>query len=228
MNEVLVTKKATSILADGDLSVSVEPDWFDPTWWQERGAVRAELGGRGQALLIDTPTGDLVLRQFRRGGLVAGLLDDRYVWCGRDRSRSFREFRLLKSLHERGLPVPRPVAASVERLGLYYRAGLLTRLIPNARELAVLAADLSINQWQQLGDTLNDFFAAGLRHPDLNARNLLMDCDGRWFLLDLDRARLVAGRTDGRAMRRRLARSLEKLATPGWRHGFEQTLGRDL
>jgi 3-deoxy-D-manno-octulosonic acid kinase len=228
LNEVLLEKGSTCILADAELSSPLETGWFDPGWWLQRGAVRAELGGRGQALRVDAPAGALVLRRFQRGGLIARLIRDQYVWQGRDRSRSFREFRLLKRLYDQGLPVPRPVAACAERRGLFYRAGLLTRLIPDARELAVLAADLSISQWRELAGTLDDFFAAGLRHPDLNARNLLLDGDGQWFLLDLDRASLADGRTDGRRMRRRLARSLDKLAVPGWRRGFDQTLGRDL
>ncbi|MEE4639829.1 MAG: 3-deoxy-D-manno-octulosonic acid kinase [Wenzhouxiangella sp.] len=225
---MLLANGSNSILADAEVSNSVEPGWFDPDWWQQRAAIRAELGGRGQALWVDAPAGALVLRRFQRGGFIARLVQDRYLWQGRNRSRAFREFRVLKGLHEQGLPVPRPVAAWVERRGLFYRAGLLTRLIPDARELAALAAELSVDQWRQLAGTLDAFFAAGLRHPDLNARNLLMDPNGRWFLLDLDRATLVAGQVDGQRMRRRLARSLDKLAAPGWRRGFEQTLGKAL
>lgn len=228
MNEVLETDAGTSILVDADLSEQVGANWFDPAWWQRRGSVRAELGGRGQALLIDAPVGELVLRRFQRGGLVAHLARESYLWLGRDRSRSFREFRLLRELGGRGLPVPAPVGAIVERRGPVYRAGLLTRLIPNARELAVLATDLSVHQWRELAAVLDDFFAAGLWHPDLNARNLLMDRQGRWYLLDLDKARLMDGRVEDGRMRRRLARSLEKLSAPGWRSGFDSTVGKGL
>ncbi|MFW5815419.1 MAG: 3-deoxy-D-manno-octulosonic acid kinase [Wenzhouxiangella sp.] len=228
MNEVLITKATTRILADADLAVAPEPAWFDPAWWRQRAAVRAELGGRGQALLIDAPFGALVLRRFQRGGLVARVAADRYFWLGDDRSRSFREFRLLQQLSARGLPVPVPVGASLERRGPFYRAGLLTRFIPDARELAGLAAEMSLCQWRELARTLDDFFSVGLQHPDLNARNLLLDAQGRWHLLDLDRARLTAGAADGAGMRRRLARSLEKLAAPGWRPGFQATVGKDL
>lgn len=228
MERVLETRAGTCILVDADVSEPVDIDWFDPAWWQRRGAVRQQLGGRGQALLLDAPIGELVLRRFQRGGLVARFSSDRYVWQGVDQTRSFREFRLLQRLRERGLPVPAPVAASAERQGLFYRAGLLTRLIPEARELAGLAEALSLTQWRELAGTLDDFFSAGLWHPDLNARNLLLDAQGRWHLLDLDRACLRAAQVDGTKMRRRLARSLEKLSAPGWRSGFDATLGKDL
>ncbi|MFP4207144.1 MAG: 3-deoxy-D-manno-octulosonic acid kinase [Wenzhouxiangella sp.] len=217
-----------AILAEGEVARQVEAGWLDPAWWQRRDAVRKELGGRGQAVLVASPIGALVLRRFRRGGLAARFSADRYWAPGRERSRGFREFRLLQVLASQGLPVPDPVAASYERDGLFYRAGLLTRLIPDACELAEVAAGLSFEQWRDLAMTLDAFFAAGLCHPDLNARNLLLDRHGRWHLLDLDRARLVGRRVDSKAMRQRLARSLGKLPDSGWRTGFTKTLGKDI
>ena len=55
---------------------------------------------------LETPVGPCVLRHYRRGGLVAPLLGDKYVWNGRTRSRGFAEFALLAELARRGLPVP--------------------------------------------------------------------------------------------------------------------------
>lgn len=228
MNDVVIETKHCSILADADVSGHVSADWFSPHWWQGQGAVRRQLGGRGQALMVKTPDGLLVLRRFQRGGLAARLSRDRYLNLGAERSRAFREFRLLKRLLALGLPVPVPVAASYEPAGLCYRAGVLTRLIPKARELAAVAPNLSTEQWQELAATLNAFFAAGLRHPDLNARNLLLDEHGRWHLLDLDRAELAGQEVNSKAMRKRLARSLAKLCATGWQAGFGATLGTDI
>jgi 3-deoxy-D-manno-octulosonic acid kinase len=184
------------------------------------------LGGRGQAVFIESPIGPLVLRRCLRGGWVSRLFRETYLNLGPDRSRAFREFRLLKKLRELQLPVPEPVAASFEPSGLGYRAGLLTRFIPDARELAELAPDLSLSQWSDLGSTLEAFFSVGLSHPDLNARNLLLDRSGQWYLLDLDKAVLTGRPTNGRVMCRRLVRSLEKLCLSGWRDGFAATLGK--
>ena len=227
MTEVEIETEDVRIIADAEVSEQVSRHWFSPQWWLAKAAVEQQLGGRGQALLIETAAGPLVLRRLQRGGLAARVSNDRYLNLGFAHSRAVREFRLLGQLQQRGLPVPEPIAASYEPVGLFYRAGLLTRLIPEARELAELAPDLSQEQWHDLAGTLEQFFSAGLQHPDLNARNLLLDARGRWYLLDFDRARLIDGKVDSRFMRRRLARSLAKLCSPGWRAGFAAALGAD-
>ena len=221
MNEVLVNRGRVSILAHGGLANMLTNEWFEPDGWRRTGAVRRHLGGRGQAVLVDSPAGPLVLRRFLRGGWVSRVRKDTFLNLGMQHSRAFREFRVLRELWDRGLPVPEPLAASHERHGVFYRAGLLTRLIPDARELADVAAELSGQQWNDLGATLERFFAVGLKHPDLNARNLLIDQSGQWYLLDLDRAVLTGRALDGRFMRRRLARSLEKLCPGAWQAGFD-------
>jgi 3-deoxy-D-manno-octulosonic acid kinase len=226
VTEVLINQGRIRILADGEVAEWLTQDWFAPEWWKHEGLVLKSLGGRGQAVLLDSSVGHLVLRRFLRGGWVSRLSEDAYLNLGIHRSRAFREFRLLKTLRRLQLPVPEPVAASFEPNGLTYKAGLLTRFIPDASELAELAPQLSIAQWSDLASTLEDFFSAGLSHPDLNARNLLLDRSGQWHLLDLDRAVLRGREVDGRAMCRRLARSLEKLCLSGWRQGFDASLGR--
>lgn len=209
-----------TILSDAGLEAMPDADWFRPQWWSDRAAVIDELGGRGTALALETPLGPAVLRRFRRGGLFASMLGDRYIGLAADRSRAFREFRLLGRLVSMRLPVPAPLAASFEPAGPVYRAGLLTRLIPNATQLADAAATLPEETWRGLGATLERCFRAGLHHPDLNARNILLDGHGRWYLLDLDRARVLDRRVPREAMLRRLARSLAKTADEGWQSGF--------
>ena len=100
--------------------------------------------------------------------------------------------------------------ASCERIGWTYRAGLLTRLIPGARNLLELAPDLGETDIDQLVDVLRRFLAAGLKHPDLNATNVLRDSQDQWFLIDLDRARLKSAPSRPGHMVNRLKRSLTK------------------
>ena len=94
-------------------------DWIDREWWRTRGALRVAGGGRGGVAFLDTPVGAGVLRHFRRGGLVAPLLGDRYLWIGRARSRGFAELTLLARLSRLGFPVPAPLAARCIRHGMY-------------------------------------------------------------------------------------------------------------
>lgn len=82
-------------------------------------------GGRGSAWFVEASFGNAVLRQYRRGGMIAMLNRDRYFWCGGHRTRSVLEFRLMRELISRGLPVPTPLAACYVRHGVQYRAAIL-------------------------------------------------------------------------------------------------------
>lgn len=194
-----------------DAGAEPEPGWFDPDWWRSRGAVAAELGGRAGALAVDGPAGPAVLRRYHRGGQVRHLVREHYLYTGRDRTRPFREWRVTRALFAAGLPVPEPIAAAFERRGAFYTGAILTRRIEPAVPLPEAAARMDRAGWQALGRTLVRFARAGLRHPDLNAANILVGDDGRFWLLDFDRATLAAGPTDPAPMRARLERSLAKL-----------------
>ena len=63
---------------------------------------RRAAGGRGTVAFVRDGERRWVLRHYRRGGLVARLLDDRYLWTGADRTRAFREWRLLRELRAAG------------------------------------------------------------------------------------------------------------------------------
>lgn len=203
---------------DGEMLVATAcVEAFSPAWFVSGShAARAgELsGGRGSVGVIDTAIGPLVRREYLRGGLPRHLSRDRYLWTGAERTRSFREFRLLLDLHRRGLPVPEPVAARYRRAGLGYRAVLLTRLIPGARTLAQALAEQADPgaQLTPVADAIADLHRAGVWHADLNAANVLVDADGRVWLVDFDRAR--AGMRDAERLAGnldRLLRSLRKL-----------------
>jgi 3-deoxy-D-manno-octulosonic acid kinase len=202
------------ILYNPSRLTTISLEWFDPAFWSMRDLVQRRFEGRGQALAIATPTGPAVLRRFLRGGWVSRLVRDRYLYLGPFRSRAFREYDLLRALFEQGLPVPEPLAALCDRRGLTYRAALITGEIPGARTLASLAAGLQDEDWHALRLTLDQFFAAGLKHPDLNAKNILRDQRGNWYLIDFDRARQAARRSDPAPMLRRLQRSLHRLGLP--------------
>lgn len=206
------------ILADAALSP--EPAWFDPDYWKRRGAGRALGTGRGIAVSAG-PDERWVLRHYRRGGLPGRLIADSYLWPGEEKTRPIRELRVLTELLHRGVRVPRPLAARVERRGPFYRGDLIIERIAEAATLAERAAGLPEIDWQNAGRTLRRFHDAGGWHPDLNARNLLLAPTGV-FVIDLDRGRLVE--PGSRVQRRNLARlerSLRKLGLlpgvePGW------------
>ena len=129
-----------AILFDAAVLGAIDDTWFEPPHEATR-----QTAGRGEVTYFDTPFGACVLRHYRRGGLVARVNRDRYVWTGATRARSFREFRLLAHLHDAGLHVPRPVAARYVREGLHYRADLVTRRIACATTLAERFAHIELD-----------------------------------------------------------------------------------
>lgn len=189
------------------------PRTFDPQAWRDAGRVTGEAPGRGASLFLDAGAGrEWVLRPYRRGGLIARLSARRYLWTGLERTRAFRELRLTADLHQRGLPVPAPVAAAVTRHGLTYEAALITERIPGARALASRLETAKADEalLRRVGTTIRRFHDAGLDHVDLNVRNLLVDEDGAVWLIDLDRCRLRPKGAWQAANLARLARSLAK------------------
>jgi 3-deoxy-D-manno-octulosonic acid kinase len=187
---------------------------FDPEYWRQRGELLDVKGGRGSAWFIASGTRQWALRHFRRGGLIARLSQDAYVWGGEHRVRAFAEWRLLAELAGRGLPVPKPVAARYSRAGLWYRCDLITERIVDAEPLSAVLAreELSETPWRAIGAALARLHRAGVDHADLNAHNILLGPANMVSVIDFDRGRLRApGGWSARNLRR-LRRSLEKIS----------------
>jgi 3-deoxy-D-manno-octulosonic acid kinase len=201
-----------AILFDATQLRHVDPRWFDPGQWGAR-AERVGDSGRGGAWFIEASHGPCVLRQYLRGGLAAKLSRDRYLWRGANRVRSFEEFRLLRELLRRKLPVPQPVAACYLRSRFTYRAWIIIERLAGVRSFADLAAaEGSQAPWEQAGRLIARFHREGLDHADLNATNILFDATGQGWLIDFDRGRMQIPATAWRARNlARLQRSLHKL-----------------
>lgn len=181
------------MMFDGGLPEPPTEAWFDRSWWQSQDRMRPAGGGRGGVAFIETPVGACVLRHYHRGGWMAPLMGDRYLWQGRSYSRGFAEFRLLAELSRRGLPVPAPVAARYRRRGAYYTADLITRTIGGAVTLAQLIGEQRVDARfaERVGELVARFHNDGVDHADLNAHNILLAGDHLW-LIDFDRGEIRA------------------------------------
>jgi 3-deoxy-D-manno-octulosonic acid kinase len=188
---------------------------FDPGFWASHGRITPVGGGRGAAWFIDHGSEQWVLRHYRRGGFIARLSGDRYLWAGEARVRAFAEYRLLAELAARGLPVPVPVGARYERRGLWYRCDLITRRIAGAASMsgALATAPLGESTWRRVGSTIAQLHAAGVDHADLNAHNILVDGQGAVSIIDFDRGRVRRGGAWAGRNLSRLHRSLSKIST---------------
>lgn len=180
--------------------------------------------GRSRAFVMTAGGIECVVRHYQRGGAAGRLLDDEFLNIGEP--RPLRELRASAAARTRGVSTPEVVATVTYRAGAgaYYRADIATRLVPRAIDLAELSlggsADVRVRcaGWTAAGALLRQMFAAGLRHADLNLRNMLItgtaEGSAAATLLDLDRA-VVGDRAvsdvAGRRMLERLHRSRRKL-----------------
>ncbi len=202
------------MLYDTSRAGNAGASWFDAQWWSRRGEVRASTEGRGGALFIEADGRRLVLRHYRRGGWIARLSKDRYLWREPELTRSFIEWHLLYMMYRAGLPVPKPIAACYRRTGRYsYSADLLTELIPDVSSLAtrLQAAPLPLDAWIAIGRCLRRFHHDGVCHADLNAHNVLLNEQQQVFLVDFDRGRLRSPGMWCDSNLVRLRRSIEKI-----------------
>ncbi|EMP54014.1 3-deoxy-D-manno-octulosonic-acid kinase [Marinobacter santoriniensis NKSG1] len=193
----------------------VEARWFHPGFWGAR-ARPVDSGGRGSAWFISDDDVSAVLREYRRGGLIARLSEKNYVFTTESRVRSFAEFRLLNRMVGMGLPVPRPVAAMYRKINpLRYEAAIIVERLENTKPLADLVSSLDDEDWYRVGRTVRQFHDAGIQHADLNCFNILLR-GGEAFLIDFDRGRLVGDSAPGAGWKKtnldRLHRSLSKVS----------------
>lgn len=152
---------------------------------------RLLAGGRGATISVPLRDGgNAVLRRSLRGGLPARLVRDVYVGA----PRPFAELEVTEQLRSMGLPVPEPLGAIVRSVGpALYRGAIATREIPQSINLWAHLQSASPNERRSACAAavalVRRIVAAGVIHPDLNLKNLLVvpsagpdlwliDCDG--------------------------------------------------
>ncbi|MEX2472281.1 MAG: lipopolysaccharide kinase InaA family protein [Gemmatimonadota bacterium] len=214
--------------------------------WAESAPEALRLTGRGTVFVVHAPAPGpearprWAVRHYLRGGAVAALLRDRYLDVGA--SRPERELEASSAARARGLPTPAVVAGATYPAGpMRYTADLVTELVPDSMDLARVlfeappagrgrsdAAPTTPSRSDALratGALLVRTAMAGVRHADLNARNVVIrdgDDGVEAYLVDLDRGRIrnTPRPADARAMRDRLTHSLRKLG-----RGYGKPLG---
>jgi len=178
-------------------------------------------GGRVPHPVATLPNGTrVVVRRYRRGGMMRWV--NRVLYFGGN--RAFDELRATERARAGGVRAP-VVVAAIERPARLagYHAWLATELVPGgvdfAAWLAAEGGDASRRRdvLLEAGRQMARMHAAGVAHPDVNLRNLLVapgDGDPEVYLLDFDRADVSPAPVSGaRRVRdlRRLARSARKL-----------------
>jgi len=178
--------------------------------------------GRGFVWVVPTLyCGRVVVRPYRRGGWMARLFTDLYFGV---KPRSLAELEMLLYLEQARVPVVSGLGAGVQRVaGIGYRAWLVTRYWEGTETLWHFLR--TTKRWSErahvldaLGVALAQLYLAGVRHPDLHARNILVrrsTPEDPVRLIDFDRASMLCSRGRPRTVLKRLARSLRKLDPEG-------------
>ena len=187
---------------------------FELSRWRADKDSELLLGGRGTSLKIKIDGNWFVLRRYLRGGLMSRFLKDEYFWAGLRRSRPFQEHNVVEYALQHDLPVPEVLGYCVQKSGLFYRASILSRFIPNQGTLAAIldAHNMSDKNWLELGALIKRLHRVSIFHADLNANNILLGDDGRFYLIDFDKARIMPqkGAWTEHTLQR-LLRSLDKI-----------------
>jgi hypothetical protein len=177
------------------------------------------LAGRGVAYAVLLPTSRVraVVRHNRHGGLLAPITRDLFL----PPTRAPRELATALRLAAGGVRTPAILMYGVQRAGvLLRRSDVVTREVEGGRDLAAyMRADVPTAEraaaWSAARTLLRDLGAAGARHHDLNAKNILLAPGEQGLMawvLDVDR--VVFGEPASRAVHAgnvaRLLRSARK------------------
>lgn len=177
------------------------------------------LEGRGIAYSIALPVSGTraVVRHNRHGGLLAPVTRDLFL----PPTRAPHELRTAMRLTELGVPTPPVLIYGVESVGVAFRrADVVTREIVNARDLSEYMSGAASGAereaaWEATRELIAAMHAAGVRHHDLNVKNVLLAQAAEGLvahLLDVDRVEL--GRAGDERLRAanvaRLLRSARK------------------
>ena len=188
------------------------PKMFTGQYWQTQNAITGQATGRGITYFFQHNKNEYVLRHYRRGGLIGKILSDQYLYTGCERSRAWQEFKLLQHMQTLNLACPTPIAAMLNRCGLYYQSDIITIKIPNAQDLhhILLERCLTSDIWRTIGQTIAEFHNHQIYHHDLNIHNIMLDAEHRVWLIDFDQCRIRQGDNWKKLNMERLKRSFDK------------------
>ena len=177
-----------------ELKDEITPAYFDGAHWQHHNAIIGSAFGRGITWFFKINNDEFVLRHYHRGGLVGKLIKDSYFYTGLKSTRAYQEFVVTQQLVDKQLPAPKPIAGQVIKQGLFYQADLITEKIPGANDLVAVLKDRALNSddYKQIGNMIRRFHDVNLWHADLNTHNIILDGEGKWWLIDFDRCQFKA------------------------------------
>lgn len=132
--------------------------------------------------------GPVVVKHYRRGGLLANLITQYYVTAARARSRI--EFEQMQLVRMMGVQAPEPVACAYRGL-FVYKAWLVTREVPQVRtmvEFSQKSPDRIAAVMTKLEQQLDILVDNRIVHADFHPGNILIDDREQVYIIDFDKS----------------------------------------
>ncbi|MDJ0972973.1 MAG: lipopolysaccharide kinase InaA family protein [Planctomycetota bacterium] len=187
-------------------------------------------GGRRPLTQLESELGTVLVREYRKGGLLRFVRGRRFF----GRWRPLMELVLHRRLHAVNVPVTEAVGCVVLRGALGWRGFLLTHEVPRSVDLEAwsygvpLETGLSSQEvLRRAGRAVRRLHDEGVSHPDLHLKNLLLTSEGKVLVLDLDKAHALDHPLPESARIRdlaRMGRGIEKHRMKGLTTGRRESL----
>ncbi len=141
--------------------------------------------GRGTVYRFSLASGSGIVREYRRGGLLRHVNRGAFL-----ANRPLAELRLVDYLWRAGFPVPEPLGACWWRSKGLLHGCIATKAL-EAKHLQEYLATVrapSPEVMRRVGEVIRKMHALGVRHGDLQVRNILIAGEMP-YLIDFDKAR---------------------------------------
>ncbi|MEW6359770.1 MAG: lipopolysaccharide kinase InaA family protein [Planctomycetota bacterium] len=155
------------------------------------------LSGRGAVRAYPMKNGGrMVVRPCRRGGFLGRIVSDLFLGCG----RVVREIAAAEHGQAGGAPTARILGARCDRVaGPLMRAEIITDEIPDSCDLIRYCESAQARAGfpgkraliPAIAQAVRRMHDAGIAHADLHLKNVLIDKQGRAYVIDLDKAAIL-------------------------------------
>jgi 3-deoxy-D-manno-octulosonic acid kinase len=163
--------------------------------------------------------GPVVVKHYKRGGLIGRLIRRKYLKWGKTRSQL--EFELLHLVRNLGINAPEPLLYA-NRGHWFYRAWLVTREIKQPLSLARLSLideTRTRRAMTSVNEQISQLIDNGILHVDLHPGNVVIDQKDRVYLLDFDK-----GKVDQRNKTKLRYRYINRWQRAVSKHGLPEIL----